>query len=37
VLFHVLEHYVDQTMRDAGRLDLLTGMRQWRARMRRDR
>ena len=35
-LFYVLEHYVDRTMRYAGLLDLLMGMRQRRARMRRD-
>ena len=36
-LFYVLEHYVDPTMRYAGLFDLLMGMRQRRARMRRDR
>jgi hypothetical protein len=35
-LFYVLEHYVDRTMRYAGLLDLLMGMRQRRAEMRRD-
>ena len=35
-LFYVLEHYVDPTMRYAGLFDLLMGMRQRRARMRRD-
>ena len=35
-LFYVLEHYVDRTMRYAGLLDLLMGMRQRRAQMRRD-
>lgn len=35
-LFYVLEHYVDRTMRYAGLLDLLMGMRQQRAQMRRD-
>jgi hypothetical protein len=34
-LFYVLEHYVDRTMRYAGLLDLLMGMRQRRERMRR--
>jgi hypothetical protein len=35
-LFYVLEHYVDRTMRYAGLFDLLMGMRQRRAQMRRD-
>jgi hypothetical protein len=35
-LFYVLEHYVDRTMPYAGLLDLLMGMRQQRAQMRRD-
>lgn len=35
-LFYVLEHYVDRTMRYAGLLDLLMGMRQRRAQLRRD-
>ena len=35
-LFYVLEHYVDSTMRYAGLFDLLMGMRQRRAQMRRD-
>ena len=35
-LFYVLEHYVDPTMRYAGLFDLLMGMRQRRARTRRD-
>lgn len=35
-LFYVLEHYVDRTMRYAGLLDLLMGMRQRREHLRRD-
>jgi hypothetical protein len=35
-LFYVLEHYVDRTMRYAGLVDLLLGMRRRRVRMRRD-
>jgi hypothetical protein len=35
-LFYVLEQYVDPTMRYAGLLDLLLGMRQRRQQMRRD-
>lgn len=35
-LFYVLEQYVDRTMRYAGLLDLLMGMRQRRQQMRRD-
>jgi len=35
-LFYVLEHYVDRTMRYAGLLDLLMGMRQRREQLRRD-
>jgi hypothetical protein len=35
-LFYVLEHYVDRTMRYAGLFDLLMGMKQRRAQMRRD-
>jgi hypothetical protein len=35
-LFYVLEHYVDPTMRYAGLLDLVMGMRQRRARLRRE-
>ena len=34
-LFYVLEHYVDPTMRYAGLLDLMRGMRNRRERMRR--
>ena len=34
-LFYVLEHYVDPTMRYAGLLDLLMGMRRRRQQMRR--
>jgi hypothetical protein len=34
-LFYVLEHYVDRTMRFAGLLDLLRGMRHRREQMRR--
>ncbi len=36
-LFYVLEHYVDPTMRYAGLLDLLMGMRQRRRALRGDR
>ena len=36
-LFYVLERYVDPTMRYAGLVDLLMGMRQRRQRLRRDR
>ncbi len=36
-LFYVLEHYVDPTMRYAGLLDLLMGMKRRRDTMRRDR
>jgi hypothetical protein len=35
-LFYVLEHYVDPTMRYAGLIDLLQGMKQRREQMRRD-
>jgi hypothetical protein len=35
-LFYVLEHYVDRSMRYAGLLDLLMGMRRRRERMRKD-
>ena len=35
-LFYVLEHYVDPTMRYAGLLDLLMGMKRRRHDMRRD-
>jgi hypothetical protein len=35
-LFYVLEHYVDPTMRYAGLLDLLMGMKRRRQDMRRD-
>jgi hypothetical protein len=35
-LFYVLEHYVDRTMRYAGLLDLLMGMRRRRAQAPRD-
>jgi len=35
-LFHVLEHYVDPTMRYAGLLDLLMGMKRRRQEMRRE-
>jgi len=35
-LFYVLEHYVDPTMRYAGLLDLLMGMKRRRQEMRRD-
>jgi hypothetical protein len=35
-LFYVLEHYVDPTMRYAGLLDLLMGMRRRRQRLRRS-
>jgi hypothetical protein len=35
-LFYVLEHYVDPTMRYAGILDLLMGMKRRRAQLRRD-
>lgn len=35
-LFYVLEHYVDRTLRYAGLLDLLMGMRQRREQLRRD-
>jgi hypothetical protein len=35
-LFYVLEHYVDPTMRYAGLVDLLLGMKQRRRQMRRD-
>jgi hypothetical protein len=35
-LFYVLEHYVDPTMRYAGLLDLLMGMKRRRQGMRRD-
>lgn len=35
-LFYVLEHYVDPTMRYAGLLDLLQGMKRRREQMRRD-
>ena len=35
-LFYVLEHYVDPTMRYAGLLDLLMGMKRRREGMRRD-
>jgi hypothetical protein len=35
-LFYVLEHYVDPTMRYAGLLDLLSGMRRRRRQMRHD-
>ncbi len=36
-LFYVLEHYVDPTMRYAGLLDLLMGMKRRRLEKRRDR
>jgi hypothetical protein len=36
-LFYVLEHYVDPTMRYAGLLDLLMGMRRRRRELRRGR
>lgn len=36
-LFYVLEHYVDPTMRYAGILDLLQGMRKRREKLRQDR
>ena len=35
-LFHVLEHYVDPTMRYAGLWDLMLGMKRRRQEMRRD-
>jgi hypothetical protein len=35
-LFYVLEHYVDQTMRYAGLIDLMMGMRRRRQQMRRE-
>ena len=35
-LFYVLEHYVDPTMRYAGLMDLLLGMKRRRREMRRD-
>jgi hypothetical protein len=35
-LFYVLEHYVDPTMRYAGLMDLLMGMRRRRQHMRRN-
>jgi hypothetical protein len=35
-LFYVLEHYVDPTMRYAGLLDLLMGMRRRRQQLRRS-
>lgn len=35
-LFYVLEHYVDPTMRYAGLLDLMMGMRRRRQQMRRS-
>jgi len=35
-LFYVLERYVDRTMRYAGILDLVMGMRKRRERLRRD-
>jgi len=35
-LFYVLEQYVDPTMRFAGLIDLLMGMRQRRRQLRRD-